>query len=89
MRQLPLLIYTVQLCDEGINFYRLLLAADVDASCRELKGTMHSSELNHPFAIPEVALSTARAVADHTANGASLNRMRMPVAYMAGALPRL
>lgn len=54
----------------------------------EVYGTMHSSELNHPMAVPDIALATARALADFTANenGAAVTRMGMPVAFLAAKL---
>ena len=40
--------------DEGINFYRLLLAADVPARCRQMMGTMHGTEI-FSIACPDVS----------------------------------
>ena len=31
--------------DEGVNFYRLLMEADVDAQCRQVMGTLHGSDV--------------------------------------------
>ena len=48
--------------DEGINFYRLLLAADVPARCRQMMGTMHGTEI-FSIACPDVTADTARDIA--------------------------
>jgi acetyl esterase len=45
--------------DEGINFYRLLLAAGVSARCRQVMGTMHGTEI-FTIACPEISRDTAR-----------------------------
>ena len=46
---LPPTVINVNECDplrdEGINFYRLLLSADVPARCRQMMGTMHGTEI--------------------------------------------
>lgn len=44
--------------DEGVAFYRLLLAAGVGARGREVLGTMHATEL-HPTLCPEITQATA------------------------------
>jgi acetyl esterase/lipase len=31
--------------DEGVNFYRLLREADVDAQCRQVMGSVHGTEI--------------------------------------------
>ena len=49
--------------DEGIAFYRLLLAAGVPARGRVVLGTMHATELI-PIVCPEITASTARDLAD-------------------------
>ena len=49
--------------DEGVNFYRLLARAGVDARCRDAIGTVHGAELM-AAATPEVSLDAARAIAD-------------------------
>lgn len=66
----------------------IAVEAGVAATCREVYGTMHSSELNHPMAVPDIALATARALADFTANenGAEVTRMDMPKAFLAAKL---
>jgi acetyl esterase len=51
--------------DEGINFYRLLLRAGVDARCRQVMGTMHGTEV-FPFVCPDISRDTAASVADFT-----------------------
>jgi acetyl esterase/lipase len=48
--------------DEGINFYRLLLAADVPARCRQIMGTMHGTEI-FTIACPDISADTARDIA--------------------------
>jgi acetyl esterase/lipase len=44
--------------DEGVAFYRLLLAAGVPARGRVVLGTMHATEL-HPTLCPEITQVTA------------------------------
>jgi acetyl esterase len=48
--------------DEGINFYRLLLEADVPARCRQMMGTMHGTEI-FSIACPDITADTARDIA--------------------------
>lgn len=48
--------------DEGIEFYRLLLAAGQPARCRQSMGTMHGTEI-FPIACPEISWDTARDLA--------------------------
>jgi len=48
--------------DEGINFYRLLLAAGVPARCRQMMGTMHGTEI-FSIACPDITADTARDIA--------------------------
>ncbi len=48
--------------DEGVNFYRLLLAAGVAARGRQVMGTMHGTEIFN-IACPEVSRDTARDLA--------------------------
>jgi len=45
--------------DEGIEFYRLLLAAGVKAHCRQVMGTMHAADL-FVSAFPDLSRMTAR-----------------------------
>lgn len=61
--------------DEGVLFYRKLLAAGVVAECRQVMGTPHAADINMFTTIPEVCLSTARAMADFAADGEPLQRM--------------
>ena len=67
VRGLPESVISVNECDplrdEGINFYRLLLAAGVPAQCRQVMGTIHGTEM-FPVAVPEVSRETARSIAD-------------------------
>lgn len=48
--------------DEGIEFYRLLLRADVPARCRQVMGTIHGSEI-FVVATPEISRDTASSIA--------------------------
>lgn len=48
--------------DEGVNFYRLLLAAGVPARGRMVLGTMHGTEI-FTIACPEISRDTARDLA--------------------------
>jgi acetyl esterase/lipase len=48
--------------DEGIAFYRLLMAAGVNARCRQMMGTMHGTEI-FTMACPEISRDTARDIA--------------------------
>jgi acetyl esterase/lipase len=48
--------------DEGIEFYRLLLRAGVRARCREVKGTIHGTEV-FPMACPDISRETAAQIA--------------------------
>src|ERR1039458_6386130 len=58
----PRTVVSVSECDplrdEGVAFYRLLLAAGVAARGREVLGTMHATEL-HPTLCPEITHVTA------------------------------
>lgn len=49
--------------DEGINFYRLLLRAGVDARCRQVMGTIHGTEV-FPLACPDISRDTASDLAN-------------------------
>jgi acetyl esterase len=49
--------------DEGINFYRLLLRAGVDARCRQVMGTIHGTEI-FPMVCPDISRDTAASIAD-------------------------
>ena len=67
VRGLPYVVVSVNECDplrdEGINFYRLLLRAGVQASCRQVMGTIHGTEI-FPMTCPEISRETARSIAD-------------------------
>jgi acetyl esterase/lipase len=66
VRGLPRVVISVNECDplrdEGINFYRLLLEAEVPARCRQVMGTMHGTEIFN-IACPEISRDTARDLA--------------------------
>ncbi len=68
---LPATVISVNECDplrdEGIAFYRLLLASGVAARCRQVMGTIHGTEV-FPMACPDVSRDTARDIAG-LANG--------------------
>jgi acetyl esterase/lipase len=49
--------------DEGVGFYRLLLAAGVPARCRQVMGTVHGTEI-FPSCCPDISRDTARHIAD-------------------------
>jgi len=63
---LPPVVISVNECDplrdEGIAFYRLLIASGVSARCRQLMGTCHGMEIL-PVICPDIARSTARDIA--------------------------
>jgi acetyl esterase len=63
---LPPTVVSVNECDplrdEGVAFYRLLLAAGVAARGREVLGTMHFTEML-PVLCPEISRDTARDIA--------------------------
>ena len=67
VRGLPPVAISVNECDplrdEGVNFYRLLLRAGVPATCRQVMGTIHATEI-FPITCPEVSHETARSIAD-------------------------
>ena len=48
--------------DEGIDFYRLLLRAGVNAQCRTVMGTIHGTEI-FATACPDVSYETAASIA--------------------------
>ncbi|HEY5025647.1 MAG TPA: alpha/beta hydrolase [Acidimicrobiales bacterium] len=47
--------------DEGINFYRLLLRAGVEARCRQVMGTIHGTEM-FPLVCPDISRDTAGSI---------------------------
>ena len=49
--------------DEGIAFYRMLLAAGVPARCRQVMGTAHASA-TMVILCPDICRDTARSIAD-------------------------
>lgn len=67
VRGLPPTMISVNECDplrdEGINFYRLLMSAGVQAYCRQVMGTTHGIEI-FPMVCPDIARETARSIAD-------------------------
>ena len=68
----PPTIISVNECDplrdEGIAFYRKLLAAKVPARCRQIMGTMHAVELI-PNVCPDISRDAARDVAGFAYEG--------------------
>jgi acetyl esterase len=64
---LPPVVINVNECDplrdEGINFYRLLLASGVSARCRQTMGACHGIELL-PVICPDIARDTASDLAN-------------------------
>ncbi|MCB1002210.1 MAG: alpha/beta hydrolase [Acidimicrobiales bacterium] len=66
LRGLPRTVISVNecdpLCDEGVVFYRRLLAAGVAARGRMVLGTMHGTEI-FAIACPEISRDTARDLA--------------------------
>lgn len=64
---LPPTVISVNECDplldEGIAFYRLLLASGVSARCRQMMGACHGIEI-FPVICPDIARSTAVDMAD-------------------------
>ena len=67
VRGLPPVAISVNECDplrdEGVNFYRMLLRAGVPATCRQVMGTIHGTEI-FPVTCPEISRETARSIAD-------------------------
>ncbi len=66
VKGLPRTMISVNECDplrdEGIGFYRLLMANGVDARCRQVMGTMHGTEI-FVLACPDISHDTARDLA--------------------------
>lgn len=66
VRGLPPTVISVNECDplrdEGIEFYRLLLRAGVEARCRQVMGTIHGTEM-FVVACPEISRETAASIA--------------------------
>ncbi len=63
VRGLPPTVISVNECDplrdEGINFYRLLIANGVRARCRQVMGTIHGTDIL-PMCCPDISLATVR-----------------------------
>jgi acetyl esterase len=49
--------------DEGISFYRLLIRSGVSASCRQVMGTIHATEI-FPTCCPDISYATASDIAN-------------------------
>jgi len=66
VKGLPPVVISVNECDplrdEGVGFYRLLLANGVAARCRQVMGTIHGTEI-FPMTCPEISRDTARDLA--------------------------
>jgi acetyl esterase/lipase len=66
VRGLPPVVISVNECDplrdEGVGFYRLLLAAGQPARCRQVMGTIHGTEI-FPMMCPDISRDTARDLA--------------------------
>jgi acetyl esterase len=62
------------LLDEGIAFYRLLLASGVSARCRQMMGAPNGIEI-FPVVCPDIARSTAIDIADFVTNGCASNKV--------------
>jgi acetyl esterase/lipase len=66
VRGLPQTVISVNECDplldEGIAFYRKLLAAGVPARCRQVMGTIHATEI-FPASAPDISANTANDIA--------------------------
>ena len=52
--------------DEGVNFYRLLREADVEAQCRQVMGSVHGTEIF--LGCPEISDETALSIANFVKN---------------------
>lgn len=66
LKGLPLTVISVNECDplldEGISFYRKLIAAGVQARCRQIMGTIHATEIFTACA-PDISANTANDIA--------------------------
>jgi acetyl esterase len=66
VRGLPPTVISVNECDplrdEGINFYRRLLGAGVQARARQVMGTIHGTEI-FPMLAPDISRETAASIA--------------------------
>ncbi len=67
VRGFPPTMISVNECDplrdEGINFYRLLIRAGVEARCRQVMGTIHAAEM-FTIMCPDISRDTAASIAD-------------------------
>jgi acetyl esterase/lipase len=67
LRGFPPTVISVNECDplrdEGIDFYRRLLAVGAPARCRQVMGTLHATEI-FSMACPEISRDTASHMAD-------------------------
>ena len=65
VKGLPPVVISVNECDplrdEGVNFYRLLIANGQPARCRQVMGTIHGTEIF--LACPDISRDTARDLA--------------------------
>lgn len=70
LRGLPPVVISVNECDplrdEGIAFYRRLMAAGVSARCRQVMGTIHGTEI-FPICCPDISRDTASDIANFCA----------------------
>ncbi len=66
VKGLPPVVISVNECDplrdEGLGFYRLLLANGQPARCRQVMGTIHGTEI-FPMCCPDISRDTARDLA--------------------------
>ena len=66
VKGLPPVVISVNECDplrdEGVNFYRLLIASGQPARCRQVMGTIHGTEV-FPMCCPDISRDTARDLA--------------------------
>jgi acetyl esterase len=71
IKGLPPVIISVNECDplrdEGIRFYRLLIANGQPARCRQVMGTIHGTEV-FPAACPDISRDTAADIANFATN---------------------
>lgn len=82
LRGLPRCVISVNECDplrdEGINFYRRCLKAGVGARCRSVIGTVHAGDI-FVGQVPDIALETARAIADFAYGDTAASRRPLPI----------
>jgi acetyl esterase/lipase len=67
LKGFPPTVISVNECDplrdEGVSFYRRLLAVGAPARCRQIMGTLHATEI-FALACPEISRDTASHIAD-------------------------